>query len=361
MARSSVPPPPTPTAASCSWRCGVARRMLGRTAPNPAVGAVIADEATGEVIARGWTQPGGRPHAEAHALARAGARARGQTMYVTLEPCSHHGRTPPVRRRHRRRRHAPRGVRHRGPQPGDLRPRPRRAAQRRRRRRPRPVRGGGALDGGRPHPAHDQGPPVRAAEDRRVRRRPDRARRRRPALGHGPGGAPASRTSCARAPMPSWSAARRLPTTTPSSPAACRAWQARSPRRVVLDAKFRTPPDARMFADGRARAGDDLRRHRQHAAALSQGRGGAPHAGRRRRPLEPRGRAREPGRGGRHARAGRGRADHCRRLPGRGPRRRGGDRARHRGAGRQGPQAGRRSMAWSSWPTPSAGRRSTSA
>ena len=73
----------------------VARRMLGRTAPNPAVGAVIADEATGEVIARGWTQQGGRPHAEAHALVRAGAHARGQTMYVTLEPCSHHGRTPP--------------------------------------------------------------------------------------------------------------------------------------------------------------------------------------------------------------------------------------------------------------------------
>jgi diaminohydroxyphosphoribosylaminopyrimidine deaminase/5-amino-6-(5-phosphoribosylamino)uracil reductase len=73
----------------------VARRMLGRTAPNPAVGAVIADEAMGEVIARGWTQQGGRPHAEADALRRAGARARGQTMYVTLEPCSHHGRTPP--------------------------------------------------------------------------------------------------------------------------------------------------------------------------------------------------------------------------------------------------------------------------
>jgi diaminohydroxyphosphoribosylaminopyrimidine deaminase / 5-amino-6-(5-phosphoribosylamino)uracil reductase len=73
----------------------MALRMLGRTAPNPAVGAVIADEATGEVIARGWTQQGGRPHAEAHALARAGARARGQTMYVSLEPCSHHGRTPP--------------------------------------------------------------------------------------------------------------------------------------------------------------------------------------------------------------------------------------------------------------------------
>lgn len=73
----------------------VARRGLGRTAPNPAVGAVIADEATGEVIARGWTQPGGRPHAETEAIHRAGDRARGKTMYVTLEPCSHHGRTPP--------------------------------------------------------------------------------------------------------------------------------------------------------------------------------------------------------------------------------------------------------------------------
>jgi len=74
----------------------VARRVLGQTAPNPAVGAVIADEATGEVVARGWTQISGRPHAEAHALARAGELARGRTMYVTLEPCSYHGRTYPV-------------------------------------------------------------------------------------------------------------------------------------------------------------------------------------------------------------------------------------------------------------------------
>jgi diaminohydroxyphosphoribosylaminopyrimidine deaminase/5-amino-6-(5-phosphoribosylamino)uracil reductase len=74
---------------------GLARRVLGTTAPNPAVGAVIVDEATGEMVARSWTQPGGRPHAEAHVLQRAGAQARGKTMYVTLEPCSHHGRTPP--------------------------------------------------------------------------------------------------------------------------------------------------------------------------------------------------------------------------------------------------------------------------
>jgi diaminohydroxyphosphoribosylaminopyrimidine deaminase/5-amino-6-(5-phosphoribosylamino)uracil reductase len=72
----------------------MARRGLGSTAPNPSVGAVIADEATGEVIARGWTQPGGRPHAEKEALRRAGDRARGKTMYVTLEPCAHTGRVP---------------------------------------------------------------------------------------------------------------------------------------------------------------------------------------------------------------------------------------------------------------------------
>ncbi len=70
-------------------------RGLGTTAPNPAVGAVVADEATGDVISVGWTQPGGRPHAEPEAIRAAGERARGATLYVTLEPCSHHGKTPP--------------------------------------------------------------------------------------------------------------------------------------------------------------------------------------------------------------------------------------------------------------------------
>ena len=73
----------------------MAERGLGQTAPNPAVGAVIADENTGEVIARGWTQPGGRPHAETEAIRRAGSRARGASLYVTLEPCAHQGKTPP--------------------------------------------------------------------------------------------------------------------------------------------------------------------------------------------------------------------------------------------------------------------------
>ena len=69
------------------------RRGLGRTWPNPAVGAVI--EKNGVIVARGWTQPGGRPHAEVEALRRAGDAARGGTLYVTLEPCSHHGKSPP--------------------------------------------------------------------------------------------------------------------------------------------------------------------------------------------------------------------------------------------------------------------------
>ena len=71
----------------------LARRGLGRVAPNPAVGCVIVRD--GHVVGRGWTQAGGRPHAETEALGRAGEAARGATAYITLEPCAHHGKTPP--------------------------------------------------------------------------------------------------------------------------------------------------------------------------------------------------------------------------------------------------------------------------
>ena len=71
----------------------LAERAQGSTAPNPAVGCVIVRE--GRVVGRGWTQPGGRPHAETVALAQAGSAARGATAYVTLEPCAHLGQTPP--------------------------------------------------------------------------------------------------------------------------------------------------------------------------------------------------------------------------------------------------------------------------
>lgn len=65
----------------------LAERSRGRTAPNPNVGCVIVRD--GRVVGRGWTQAGGRPHAEAMALAEAGAKAQGATAYVTLEPCAH--------------------------------------------------------------------------------------------------------------------------------------------------------------------------------------------------------------------------------------------------------------------------------
>src|SRR5437016_5948046 len=69
------------------------RRAQGRTWPNPAVGAVVVRD--GVIVGRGWTQPGGRPHAEPEALRRAGEAAQGATLYVTLEPCSHVGKSPP--------------------------------------------------------------------------------------------------------------------------------------------------------------------------------------------------------------------------------------------------------------------------
>ena len=76
-----------------SLALALGRRGLGNTWPNPAVGAVVVKD--GDIAGRGWTQPGGRPHAETEALRRAGPAARGATLYATLEPCSHHGKTPP--------------------------------------------------------------------------------------------------------------------------------------------------------------------------------------------------------------------------------------------------------------------------
>ncbi len=69
------------------------QRGLGNAWPNPAVGAVIVKD--GVIVGRGWTQSGGRPHAEVEALRHAKKAAQGATMYVTLEPCSHQGKTPP--------------------------------------------------------------------------------------------------------------------------------------------------------------------------------------------------------------------------------------------------------------------------
>ncbi|MGZ8471552.1 MAG: deaminase, partial [Gemmatirosa sp.] len=71
----------------------LARRGRGWTAPNPLVGAVVVRD--GVIVGEGWHRSYGGPHAEVHALAAAGDAAQGATAYVTLEPCNHHGKTPP--------------------------------------------------------------------------------------------------------------------------------------------------------------------------------------------------------------------------------------------------------------------------
>src|SRR5947207_12825811 len=96
ISRSSSPTSPRPTSrteAMMRAALALARRSLGRTWPNPAVGCVIVKD--GKVAGRGRTRDGGRPHAEVDALNQAGEGARGATVYVTLEPCSHFGKSPP--------------------------------------------------------------------------------------------------------------------------------------------------------------------------------------------------------------------------------------------------------------------------
>ncbi|HPM41139.1 MAG TPA: bifunctional diaminohydroxyphosphoribosylaminopyrimidine deaminase/5-amino-6-(5-phosphoribosylamino)uracil reductase RibD, partial [bacterium] len=75
------------------WAIALALEGAGRTSPNPMVGALVVKG--GRVVGEGYHARAGEPHAEVHALARAGRRALGATLYVTLEPCCHEGKTPP--------------------------------------------------------------------------------------------------------------------------------------------------------------------------------------------------------------------------------------------------------------------------
>jgi len=90
---STAPPASADDLGAMRAALALARRGLGTVWPNPAVGCVIVEER--QVVGRGWTQPGGRPHGETEALRRAGDAARGAAAYVSLEPCCHWGRTPP--------------------------------------------------------------------------------------------------------------------------------------------------------------------------------------------------------------------------------------------------------------------------
>src|SRR5713226_4079475 len=158
----------------------LARRGLGRVWPNPAVGCVIVKD--GRVVGRGWTQPGGRPHAETEALARAGAAAHGATAYVTLEPCCHWGRTPPCADAL-----IAAGLHRVVVALED--PDPRVAGGGRARGRDRTGRGGSGRDQRRVFPACAPRPPAGDAEAGDLARRPDRDGVRRKPLDHRPGGA----------------------------------------------------------------------------------------------------------------------------------------------------------------------------
>jgi hypothetical protein len=163
----------------------LAGRGLGNVAPNPAVGCVLVRD--GAPVGRGWTQPGGRPHAETEALRRAGEAARGATAYVTLEPCSH-GRNRPLRRRPDRRRD--RALRRRHGRPGRPRFRARARADARGGDHGRNRRRGSRRPRLEPwvRAPPDRRPPARHPQNRDEPGRPHRDGLRGEQVDHRPGG-----------------------------------------------------------------------------------------------------------------------------------------------------------------------------
>ena len=205
----------------------LAERGLGNVWPNPAVGCVLVKD--GRVVGRGWTQPGGRPHAESEAIARAGAAARGSTAYVTLEPCAHHGRTPPCVDAM-----LAAGIARAVVAAVDPDPRVDGKGIARLRAAGMTVDVGCLEEAARRQnagffAAHVPAPPVGGAQARHQRGRPDRHRHRREPVDHRRRLPEPRAIACACATTRSWSAAAPRWPTIPCSPAACPGW--RSARR----------------------------------------------------------------------------------------------------------------------------------
>ena len=253
----------------------LAERGRGSTHPNPLVGAVLVKD--GEVVGRGCHLGPGEPHAEAMALAEAGERARGATLYCTLEPVQPPRQDAALRRRARGGRRGAGGRRARRPQPAGRRPRPAHAARRRRRRstwrgdrwaaRAREQNAPFLkFHAHRPAAGHLQG-------GRHAGRQGRRGRRRRP-LDQRAWTAAASCTSCApRVRRGAWSAPAPCAATTPSSP--CALADGRDPVRVVVTHDGDLPAEAKVLATARARAHHRRRRpgHDRRAAGCCEARG----------------------------------------------------------------------------------------